>query len=200
MERKAKNIYWFSWRWITVGQTHQYWSGLIVTRCSIPLSSLHLSSHCFFINLLYFFVFVFYFVASLSSLHLSSHYFLLIILYLYFISLYSFSSLHLSSHYFSLIIFYLLFLILLHLYLQHFLIRIAYFFSLCLLLECWSIGLTSKDLVLYTFFISLCLVLGICCMHIFSSIFGDNLVFSLLQGSTFRLIFSNLELTRENVR
>ena len=49
MERKAKNIYWFSWRWITVGQTHQYWSGLIVTRCSIPLSSLHLSSHCFFL-------------------------------------------------------------------------------------------------------------------------------------------------------
>ena len=139
MERKAKNIYWFSWRWITVGQTHQYWSGLIVTRCSIPLSSLHLSSHCFFLILLYF-------------------------LYLYFISLYSFSSLH-----------------------------------LCLSLECWSIGLTSKDLVLYTFFISLCLVLGICCMHIFSSIFGDNLVFSLLQGSTFRLMFSNLELTQDNV-
>ena len=36
-------------------------------------------------------------------------------------------------------------------------------------------------------------------MHIFSSIFGDNLVFSLLQGSTLRLMLSHLEVTQGQV-
>ena len=65
-----------------MGQTHQYWSGLIVTRCSIPLSSLHLSSHCFllctFLRIAFLLSFSIFF---LILLHLYLQHFFIIISY-----------------------------------------------------------------------------------------------------------------------